>query len=97
MEENQSPMTTIIHEDVIGTYGLMEELVMMVKHDDHSYLHGIDKRYGLETYDYTHSLLLGYHEPLILGSPLMAQIIILDRAVEHIPCGDMFVKECLTC
>jgi hypothetical protein len=83
----QSSMAVRTHEDVSGTYGLMEELLVMVEHEEHSYLHGLDERYGLETSDYTHSLHLGDHEPLLLGSPLTAQVITVDGGVEHIPCG----------
>ena len=75
------------HEDVSDTYGLMEELLVMVECEGHSNLHGLDERYGLESFDYTHSLHPIDHEPLILGSPLMAQVIIVDGGVEHIPWG----------
>jgi hypothetical protein len=83
----QSSMVVRTHEDVSSTYGLMEELLVMIEHEGHSNLQGLDERYGLETFDYTHSLHLGDHEPLLLGSPLMAQVITGDRGVEHIPCG----------
>ena len=82
-----SSMVVRTHEDVSGTYGLMEELLVMVEREEHSDLHGLDERYGLETSDYTHSLHLGDHEPLLLGSPLTTQIITVDGGVEHIPCG----------
>jgi len=83
----QSSMADKTYEDVSGTYGLIEEPLVMVKHEEHSDLHGLDERYGLEISDYTHSLHLGDHEPLILGSPLTAQFITVDGGVEHIPCG----------
>jgi hypothetical protein len=51
----QSSMAVRTHEDVSGTYGLMEELLVMVEREEHSNLHGLDERYGLETSDYTHS------------------------------------------
>jgi len=41
----------------------------------------------LRDYDCTHSLHLGGHEPLLLRSPLTAQVITVDGGVEHIPCG----------
>jgi hypothetical protein len=34
------------HEDVSGTYGFMEELILMVEHEEHSNFHGLE-RYGL--------------------------------------------------
>ena len=61
-------MAVKTHEDVSGTYGLMEELLVIVKNEEHSYLHGMDEIYGLETSDYTHRLHLRDHEPLILGA-----------------------------
>jgi hypothetical protein len=66
---------------------LREEALGMVKHEGHTNLHGLDERYVLETSDYTHSLHLGDHEPLLLGSPLTTQVIIVDMGVEHISCG----------
>jgi len=80
-------MAVRTHEDVNGNYGLMEKLLVMVEREENSHLHGIDERFGLETYDITHSMHIGYHEPLLLGSPLTTQIIIVDGGVEHIPCG----------
>ena len=71
-------MVVKTHEDVSGTYGLMEELLVMVECEEHSYLHGLDEMYVLDTFDYTHSIYLGYHEPLILGSQLMTQVINVD-------------------
>ena len=88
----QSSMVVRTHEDVSGTYGLIEELFVIVKREEHSNLHGNDKRYGLEISDYTHSLHLGDHEPLLLGIPLLAQVITVDRGVEHISCGPV-IKE----
>jgi hypothetical protein len=85
--ETQSPMAATTHEDVSGTRDSREDLIVMVEHEEHSYLHGLDERYGLETSDYTHSLHLGDHEPLLLGSPLIDQVIIVDGRFEHIPCG----------
>jgi hypothetical protein len=43
-------------------------------------------------FDYTHSLHLGDHEPLLLGSPLMDQVIIVNGGVDHIPFGSA-IKE----
>jgi hypothetical protein len=80
-------MEVMTHEDVSGTYDLMEELLVMVEGEEHSDLHGLDERYCLETSNYTHSLHLGDHEPLFLGSSLMAQVITVDGGDEHIPCG----------
>jgi hypothetical protein len=80
-------MVVMIHVDVSGSYDLMEELIVMVKHEEHSYLHKLDERYVLETSDYTHILHLGDHEPLLLGSPLTTQVITVDGGFEHIPCG----------
>jgi len=48
--------------------------------------------YGLDTSDYTHSLHLGDHEPLLLGSALMTQVITVDGGVEHIPCGSTIME-----
>jgi hypothetical protein len=49
-------MVVMTHEDVIGTHDLMEALPMMLEHDENSYLHRIDGRYGLDTYKCTHSM-----------------------------------------
>jgi len=68
-------MAATTHEDVSGTQDLREEICVMVEHEEYSDLCGLDERYGLETFDYTHSLHLGDHEPLLLGSTLMAQAI----------------------
>jgi hypothetical protein len=83
----QSATVVRTHEDVSGTYGLMEEFCVMVERKEHTYLHGLDEMYGLETHDYTHSLHLGDFKPLRLESPLMAPVITVDEGVEHIPCG----------
>jgi hypothetical protein len=72
-----------------------EDIIVVVKCKEHSYLHGIDERYGLETYDYTHSLHLGDHEPSILGISLVAQGITIDGGVEHIPCGTTIKEVCV--
>jgi hypothetical protein len=81
----QSSMAVRTHEDGSSTYGLMEEFLVVIEHEGHSDLQGLDKRHGLE--NYTHSLHLGDHEPLLLGSPLTAQVITGNRGVDHIPCG----------
>jgi len=44
-KETQSSMATITHEDVSGTHYLMEEHLVMVKHEEHSDLHGFAKKY----------------------------------------------------
>jgi hypothetical protein len=90
----QSSMAVRTHEDVSGTYGLMEELLVMVERKDHSDLHGLDEMYDLETFDYTHGLYLGDHDPFLLGSPLTAQVITIDGRVEHIPCGTAIREVC---
>jgi hypothetical protein len=64
----------------------------MVEHEEHSDLHGLYERYVLETSDYTHILHLGDHEPLLLGSPLTAQVITIYGGVQHIPCGATIVE-----
>jgi hypothetical protein len=81
-------------EDVSGTYGLMEELVVMVKHMEHSHFHRLDEIYGLGTSDYMHILHLGDHEPLILGSSLKTHVINVDGGVEHLPCGPNNMEVC---
>jgi hypothetical protein len=71
-----------------------EDILVMVEHEEHSNLHGLDEIYVLETYDYTHSLHIGDHETLLLGIPLMAQVITVDGGVEHIPCGPTIREVC---
>ena len=87
MIETQSSMVAMTHEDVSGTYGLMEELLVMVERKEDLDLHGLDERYNLENFDYTHSMHHGDYEPLLFGIPLTTQVITIDRGVEHIHCG----------
>ena len=56
--ETRSSRAAIKHEYGNGTQHLREETLGMVEHEDHSDLHGLDKRYGLETFYYTHTLHL---------------------------------------
>jgi hypothetical protein len=37
----QSSMEVMTHEDVSDTYGLMEELLVMVEHEEHSFYMGL--------------------------------------------------------
>jgi len=43
--ETQSCMESIIHEDVGGTHDLRDEPLVVVKHEEHSYLHGLEERH----------------------------------------------------
>jgi hypothetical protein len=43
--ETQSSMAAITHENVSGTHDLREEHLVMVKHEEHSDLHGLEERY----------------------------------------------------
>jgi hypothetical protein len=43
--KTQSSMASITHEDVSGTHYLREEPIVMVKHKEHSYLHGLEERH----------------------------------------------------
>jgi hypothetical protein len=65
-----SSMAVRTYEDVSGTYGFIEELLVMVDHEEHSYLHGLENRYGLETSYYTHNLHLGYNDATSLRDPI---------------------------
>jgi hypothetical protein len=64
----------------------MEEPRVMVEHEEHSGLQAFADRYDPEVFDYAH-FYYGDHEPLLLESPLKAQVMITDETVEHIPCG----------
>jgi hypothetical protein len=85
-------MVIMTHEDVSSTYGLREELLVVIEHKGHSDMQGLDETYGIETFDYTHSLHIGDHELVLLVSPLTAQVITENRGVEHISCG-IAIKE----
>jgi hypothetical protein len=80
-------MDTITHEYVSGTHDSREEPLMAVKHEEHSYFHGIEERYESKIYYYTHSLHHENHEPPPLESPLKAQVIAIYEIVGNIPCG----------
>jgi len=43
--ETRSSMESITHEDVSGTHDLREEHLVMVKHEEHLDLHGLQERY----------------------------------------------------
>jgi hypothetical protein len=50
-------------------------------------LQAFAERYDPEAFDYAHVLQYGDQEPLLLESPLKAQVMITAETVEQIPCG----------
>jgi hypothetical protein len=60
---------------------------VMVKHEEHSELQGLEERCDSQTFYCTLSLHLGNHEPLLLEIPLKPQYITTYEIVEHIPYG----------
>jgi hypothetical protein len=80
----QSCMTAISRDDVSGIYYLMEEPHVMVGHEEHVGLQVFTDRYDPKISDF---LYYGDQEPLLLESPLKAQVMITNGTVEHIPCG----------
>jgi hypothetical protein len=50
-------------------------------------LQAFAERYDPEDFDYAHVLQYRDQEPLLLESPLKAQVMITTKTIEHIPCG----------
>jgi hypothetical protein len=65
------------HEDVSGNYGFMDEILLMVEHEEHSNFHGLG---GMDYKHFTIHIvcIVEIMSHLFLGSQLMTQVINVD-------------------
>jgi hypothetical protein len=89
----QTPMIATSHEEISGTSDVMDEPIVRVAHHGHVDPPIQEEIQGVQTGDLTHTDQLEEIESQLLETPLVEQIVEVDRLMEHLLPGSACIDE----